>query len=140
MGVGHRAGRRVVELDWDESMRLLAAVPFGRVVFTQDALPAIRPVYHLIDEGQIIVVRNRLTARFTTVTDDRTNVVVAFEADDIDPVSHTGWSVVATGFARPVTDPDRIAHYERLLDPWVAGHLDSVIAIEPSIVTGLRLV
>ncbi|MEV4128609.1 pyridoxamine 5'-phosphate oxidase family protein, partial [Nocardia sp. NPDC049707] len=50
------------------------------------------------------------------------------------------WSVVVTGLARPVTDPERIARYEQLLHPWVDQVTDTVIEIEPSIVTGIRLV
>jgi len=47
------------------------------------------------------------------------DVVVAYEADEIDPIRHSGWSVVVTGRARTVTDPDRVARYEQLLQPWV---------------------
>ena len=35
--------RELVELDRAEAMSLLAGATFGRVVFTKDALPAIRP-------------------------------------------------------------------------------------------------
>jgi hypothetical protein len=42
------------ELDRGEAMRLLASV-YGRVVFTQNALPAIRPMNHLVDEGRVII-------------------------------------------------------------------------------------
>ena len=67
-------------------------------------------------------------------------VVVAYEADDLDPDRQTGWSVVVTGLATMVTDPDRIARYEQLLSPWVNKVMDTVIAIEPEIVTGMRIV
>ena len=44
------AGDRVFkELTANESMRLLASVAVGCVVFTDRALPAIRPVNHLVD-------------------------------------------------------------------------------------------
>ena len=66
--------------------------------------------------------------------------VVCYEADDLDPVRHTGWSVIATGLARLVQEPDAIARFEQLLEPWVAGELDQVISIEPRFVTGVRLV
>ncbi|WP_067537054.1 pyridoxamine 5'-phosphate oxidase family protein [Nocardia crassostreae] len=125
-----------VHLSREEALRLLSSVPFGRVVFTRDALPAIRPVNHLVDADEVIVVRTRLTS---AVRADST-VVVAYEADDIDPDLQVGWSVVVTGIARTVTDPDRLARYERLLRPWVNGAMDTVVAIEPTLVTGIRLV
>jgi nitroimidazol reductase NimA-like FMN-containing flavoprotein (pyridoxamine 5'-phosphate oxidase superfamily) len=46
--------REVVEVDRTEALRLLASVRHGRVVFTSKALPAIRPVNHLVDDGRVI--------------------------------------------------------------------------------------
>jgi nitroimidazol reductase NimA-like FMN-containing flavoprotein (pyridoxamine 5'-phosphate oxidase superfamily) len=130
---------RSVELDREESMRLLAGVPFGRVVFTRSALPAIQPVNHVVEDGQIII-RTRLASRLTSAVRIARDVVVAYEADQIDPVRHTGWSVVVTGLARTVTDPARVARYQELVHPWIDKVMDTVIAIESSIVTGVRLV
>ncbi len=140
-GFPHAAGTRgAVDLTRDEAMRLLAGVPFGRVVYTREALPAIRPVNHVVVDDEIVIVRTRLTTRLTSTVRADTHVVVAYEADEIDPVRRAGWSVVVTGIARPVTDPDRLARYERLLRPWVGGDPDSAIATEPTLVTGVRLV
>lgn len=132
--------RGVVDLSRAEALRLLAGMPFGRVVFTREALPAIRPVNHLVDDGEIIIVRTRLTSRLTSAVRADSHVVVAYEADNIDTVTQLGWSVVVTGIARTVTDPERIARYEARLRPWVDGAMDTVIAIEPTLVTGVRLV
>lgn len=44
-----------------------------------------------------------------------------------------------TGYARPVTDPDRRARYRALLRPWVAGAMEHTVAIRPDLVTGYRL-
>ncbi|MEU5410337.1 pyridoxamine 5'-phosphate oxidase family protein [Nocardia asteroides] len=131
-------GRDVVELERAEALRLVAGAPFGRVVFTRDALPAIRPVNHLVD-GEAIIVRTRVTSRLTSAVHGNAPVVVAYAVDDIDPVRRTGWSVMVTGFARTVTDPERVARYERLLRPWVGRVMDTVLAIEPEIVAGIRL-
>jgi hypothetical protein len=38
-----------------------------------------------------------------------------------------------------VTASEQIARYERLLHPWV-NHADTVLAIEPDIVTGFRII
>jgi hypothetical protein len=67
-------------------------------------------------------------------------VVVRYEADDLDPVRHTGWSMIATGMARPVRDPDAITRYQQLLEPWAAGQMDYVIVIRPQMIAGIRLV
>ncbi|WP_051032311.1 pyridoxamine 5'-phosphate oxidase family protein [Nocardia veterana] len=129
-----------VALDRAEAIRLLSRIAYGRVVFTRDALPAIRPVDHLVEADGRVIVRTRLTSRPTSAIRADPGVVVAYEADEIDPDTRTGWSVVVTGLARPVTDPARIRHYERLLRPWIAATTDTVLEIEPTIVTGVRLV
>jgi hypothetical protein len=66
-------------------------------------------------------------------------IVVAYEADAIDPASHLGWSVVITGTAHLVRDTDEVARYQPQLSPWVAGEIDQLIRIRPEIVTGFRL-
>lgn len=133
--------REVVELDRKEAMRLLASVDYGRVVFTQRALPAIRPVNHLVD-GDRVIMRSRLSSTVSAVVGSGTNVgvVVAYQADDLDPDRRLGWSVVVTGLASTVTDPKQRARYEQLLHPWVSLAMDTVIAIDAEIVTGIRIV
>ena len=130
--------RELAELPKDEALRLLASVPFGRVVFTARALPAVRPVNHLVDGGRIIIRTSLGSALSTDV--DGTGTVVAYEADEIDPATHQGWSVVVVGRAVPVTDELHRLRYRELLQPWAAGQRDEVIAISTDMVTGYRLV
>ena len=139
-GASTREAAEVVELDRAEAMGLLASVSYGRVVFSQGALPAIRPVNHLVD-GDRVIVRTRVTAKLTTAmrSSPTSHVVVAYQADGLDPPTAGGWSVVVTGLAITVTDPDEIARYEQLLHPWV-HKADTVVAIEPQIVTGIRII
>jgi len=121
-----------------EAMRLLASVEYGRVIFTLHALPAVRPVNHVVDKGRIII-RTRLTTAISTVVASAdSGVVVAYEADDFDSQSQSGWSVVATGWAHRVNDPGQVSRCERLLHPWV-NRADTVLAIEPDFVTGFRI-
>ena len=129
--------REAIELTEGECWQLLGSVSLGRVVFTHHAMPAIRPVNHVVDDQRIIV-RSHLGAAITSRAD--AGSVVCYEADDLDPVRHIGWSVIATGLARLVQEPDAIARYEQLLEPWVAGEMDHVISIEPRFITGVRLV
>ncbi|HEX6523293.1 MAG TPA: pyridoxamine 5'-phosphate oxidase family protein [Streptosporangiaceae bacterium] len=72
----------------------------GRVVSTMKAMPAIRPVNHLIDDKTIIVRSHLGSAIMAHASED--GAVVCYEADDLDPVRHTGWSVMAIGTARLV--------------------------------------
>ncbi|MFD2420438.1 pyridoxamine 5'-phosphate oxidase family protein [Amycolatopsis pigmentata] len=126
--------RHLTQLDRDDALKLLAGVGFGRIVFTEHALPAIRPINHVIDDGDVIIRSHAGAALNSSV-----NTVVAYEADDIDPLTHTGWSVIVTGIARAVTDPDAITRYERILRPWVDHAMDRVLRIHPEFVTGFTL-
>jgi len=130
--------RQAVELTAAESWRLLAGASLGRVVFTQHAMPAIRPVNHIVDR-ETVIIRSHLGAAIVgRATPD--GAVVCYEADDIDPVRHTGWSVIVTGMARLVSDPVAVRRYREALQPWADGQMDYVIAITPQVITGLRLV
>ncbi|MUM04626.1 pyridoxamine 5'-phosphate oxidase [Mycobacterium sp. CBMA 213] len=119
------------------ALQLLASIDYGRVVFTLNALPAVRPVNHLLDGGRIII-RTRLTSAIARAISASEALVVAYEADQMDLETRTGWSVVVAGRAYTVTEPAEIAEYERRLHPWV-NHADTVVAIEPDIVTGYRI-
>jgi hypothetical protein len=132
--------RRSIELDSAEALRLLGSVSLGRVVFTRNALPTIRPVNHVLD-GSDIIIRTHEGAALTSHTRQTgpSGVVVAYEADTIHPDTHLGWSVVATGYAHLVTDPQELAHYQSMLDPWVQQTMDYAVRIHPDLVTGILL-
>ncbi|HET9080747.1 MAG TPA: pyridoxamine 5'-phosphate oxidase family protein [Trebonia sp.] len=138
--------RPAVELTETECWALLASVSIGRVVFTHRAMPAIRPVNHFID-GRKIVIRTHNGAAIASRALEGASgrgrsqgTVVSYEADELDPVRHTGWSVIATGLARLVTDPAENARYAAAIEPWIAGEMDQVVVIQPEFISGLRLV
>jgi hypothetical protein len=132
--------RRLVELGPEEALRLLSGTPLGRIVFTRHALPAIRPVHHIVDGGDIVI-RTHEDAALTTRAEEAGahGVVVAYEADDIDLRTRLGWSVVVTGYCRLVTDPQAAARYKAVLHPWTDQHMEQVVRIRPDLITGIRL-
>ncbi|MFJ6479942.1 pyridoxamine 5'-phosphate oxidase family protein [Streptomyces sp. NPDC091682] len=139
--VGDTTARRYMrELDRAEALWLLSTVSLGRIVFTQHALPAVRPVNHLV-ENEAIIVRIHEDGALASLAApaDAPGVVVAYEADVIDSVTHLGWSVVVTGYARVVSDADEMDRYAHLLRPWVAHRMTSTLRIRPDLVTGFRL-
>jgi hypothetical protein len=126
------APRRLAELTRPESLRLLGGAPFGRIVYTVRALPAVVPVRHCVENG-MVVVRTHIAAECT-------GSVVAFQADGIDPVAEVGWSITVTGVARRILDPEETARFESLIDPLVTTGNVELIRIFPEIVAGHRLV
>ncbi|GLZ32046.1 hypothetical protein Lesp02_42340 [Lentzea sp. NBRC 105346] len=119
------------ELSETESMKLLASTPLGRLVFSEHALPAIRIVGHVVDDGDVII-----RTRPTTTALAPSGTVVTYEADVIDPHTFLGWSVVVTGLAEWVTDALDVARYEEMLPRWGAAVADQVIRIRPHWITG----
>jgi nitroimidazol reductase NimA-like FMN-containing flavoprotein (pyridoxamine 5'-phosphate oxidase superfamily) len=123
-------------LDRDAALRLLATATLGRVGVSSSALPTILPVNFWFDGGQIFLRTGIGTKLHAAIA----GAVVAFEVDDFDPMYHSGWSVVVTGAAREVTDPAELAGLRHVpLPHWapVDGH---VVAIDPAIVSGRRIV
>lgn len=131
--------RRMETLTREESLRLLGSVALGRVVFTHLALPAIRPVYHLVD-GDRIIIRAHLGAAIAAVDGPAGGTVVAYEADMIDSRDHLGWSVIVVGRAQHVSDADTDSRYRQVLPQWTTGSPDDVIVIQADLVDGFRLV
>ncbi|WP_030736840.1 pyridoxamine 5'-phosphate oxidase family protein [Streptomyces sp. NRRL S-31] len=123
-----------------EALRLLGSVSLGRVVFTRQALPTVRPVHHVLDGGDVVI-RTHEGAALTSHAQptDNAGVIVAYEADAIDPDTHLGWSVVVTGYARVVTDPDELERVHELLPGAPTESADQVVRIRPELVTGVLL-
>ncbi len=74
------AAAEFARLDRAESLRLLATVPVGRLIFTVGALPVVRPMNFAL-AGELILLR---TAPDTTVARKVDQMIVAFEADELD--------------------------------------------------------
>src|SRR5262249_60401466 len=108
-----------------------------RVVFTARALPAVRPVRHLVD-GDHISIRTDHNAAITSELRAEAGTVVAYEADAIDMSEHLGWSVVVVGVAHRLIDPDEAVLYRRALRPWVTGAKGQAISIHTARGTGIR--
>ncbi|MFE9451596.1 pyridoxamine 5'-phosphate oxidase family protein [Streptomyces sp. NPDC006739] len=141
MASGETRAYRRIDLDQAEALRLLGSVSLGRIVFTRQALPAVRPVNHVLDNGDIVILTHEGTALAAHAQQsDGTGVVVAYEADAIDPDTHLGWSVVVTGYAHIVSDPLVLTRVLGLLRPWapVEGR-DQAVRIHPELVTGVLL-
>ncbi|MET9908148.1 pyridoxamine 5'-phosphate oxidase family protein [Streptomyces sp. NPDC006476] len=126
------------ELERPECLRLLAKVPVGRIVHTRQALPAVLPVNFTLDGDGAVLLRTSAASELARAVD---GVVVAFEVDEVDAATQSGWSVVVTGPAMVVTDP---AEHERLTRTgprsWVPSPQEVFVRIEPELVTGRELV
>jgi len=121
-------------LDRAECLELLSSLSIGRVGTTAGALPVVLPVRFQV-VGDEIVFR---AGRGSMLDAGLAGTVVAFEADDFDPLQSSGWSVVATGVARRLR-PDELppgsqVRARRSDD----GDVD--VAVSTELVSGRRIV
>jgi nitroimidazol reductase NimA-like FMN-containing flavoprotein (pyridoxamine 5'-phosphate oxidase superfamily) len=123
-------------LSRDDCLTLLAGASLGRVGVSSRALPSVVPVNFRFDGRQILI----RTSVGTKLDAALANAVVAFEVDEIDPVAHTGWSVMVTGVARELTDPGELVEAGTPpLARWAPGDDHRVMAISTEMVTGRRI-
>ena len=128
--------RALSRLSRADSLQLLATVPFGRLVFTLRALPAVR-LMNFVLVGDLIVIR---TAANSAVAQRAAGSVVAFQADQADVVTSVGWSVTVTGRAERVTSSGEISRYESLgLLPWPQLGSEVFLTIRAEAVDGQRV-
>lgn len=113
--------------------RLLARVAVGRVGFVYDDEPVVLPVNCALIDGKVA---------FRTAGDSMLHALgdgarVAFEADHIDPVAESGWSVLVRGNMSEVVDDDlrnRLANASA--HAWAPGPKDHWMIIVPAVVSG----
>jgi nucleotide-binding universal stress UspA family protein/nitroimidazol reductase NimA-like FMN-containing flavoprotein (pyridoxamine 5'-phosphate oxidase superfamily) len=131
-GLADHAGLETLPLE--VCLRLLESVPVGRVSFCTDGEVVTLPVNHVVD-GQDIVFRTDRGSKLSAA--DRQDHV-AFEADDYDPRTRTGWSVLVKGHAEVIREDSEIQRLSYLgLYPWVtAVDRPFWIRIRPTSVTG----
>ena len=127
--------RSLETLSKRDAVALLSTVSVGRVVFTVGALPAIVPVAFAV-HGDAIVMRTSPESRLARAAPGG---VLAFEVDDVDPATRTGWSVVVTGLASTVSDPAERAVINGMVETFAPGQIDACIRLPLTVVTGRRV-
>lgn len=123
-------------LDREQSLELLQQAPVGRLIFTEHALPAVRPVEFRWWRGDVVI---RIDDP-VTLNAASGNRIVAFETDEMDADLHRGWSVTVIGHANVITEvPDLVELSGLFSRPWIGGRRDYFLQIRTEKVTGCRL-
>ncbi|MGX5654830.1 pyridoxamine 5'-phosphate oxidase family protein [Geodermatophilus nigrescens] len=123
----------------DECYELLAGHEVGRLGLVVGHQPLVIPVNYGLD-GRTIVIRTRPG----TILSAADHANVAFEVDDLDRHSRSGWSVLVRGLAEEVGPEHRADLVARThavgVDPWAPGERGSWVRIIPQAVSGRRIV
>ncbi len=119
-----------------ECLELLADARVGRIGLSVDALPVILPMaFGLL--GDDVVIRAGWGAKLDAAVLDR---VVCFEADGSFSPGDVSWSVLVTGRAALLRDPEILERVGRLpLRPWAMDDGDRYIRIPVEVVSGRRI-
>ena len=127
---------RLEILDDAECLRLLHREPVGRIGLTSAALPVVLPVNFVVVDDAIVFGSDP----GLKVDAARARQVACMEVDGYDVLTHSGWSVLATGRLCELTHPARIAAARRLpLSPWANAHPHHYIELSIELLSGRRL-
>lgn len=132
----------IEELGEDEALRLIERTEVGRIGFSGRYGLIILPVNYKMVDGSIVF----RTDAGALEEDLRTEIPgaeykVAFEVDELDAATRTGWSVMVQGAVRHVEDEAERAGLDAAgIEPWPGGERSVFLRITPTHVTGRRIV
>ena len=127
----HPDGQPVLELDDEQSWKLLEATRHGRLVVSVAGEPDIFPVNYIASDRKICL----RTAPGNKLAQLTINSSVLLETDGI--LSDEAWSVVLRGTARVLSSSAELAAVEALgLKTWVPTLKDFYVEVVPTSVSG----
>lgn len=130
---GHKYFVNYDDLEESVCWRLISRLAVGRVGFVFDGEPFVLPVNCVVVDGKIAF----RTAGDSMLHSLGDGVRVAFEADHVDPVAESGWSVLVRGDLSEVADEElRTRLAEDPSHPWAPGPIDRWMIIVPVVVSG----
>jgi len=124
----------LVDLSEEESWELLASGVVGRIAWIRGDRPFVIPVNFTVD-GTTIHIHS---TPYSTLVREVDDTLVAFQVDDIDVGSRSGWTVVAQGRAE-IRYPGALTPPGPSVDVWPAGPKAVTIVIDVAEVSGRRL-
>jgi hypothetical protein len=105
----------------------------GRMAVAVGSQPDIFPVNYVIEDGEIVIRTAEGTKLAAAIMGGR----VAFEIDELDADSQTGWSVVVHGAAHEAHGILDVLHDSEIdTSPWADGAKERILRITPDEVTG----
>ncbi|HET6915821.1 MAG TPA: pyridoxamine 5'-phosphate oxidase family protein [Acidimicrobiales bacterium] len=113
---------------------MLASQSIGRVVFCHEGRVEVFPVNYALHENHILFATNH-GRKLAGVAQGE----MALEVDSVDPTSRSGWSVVARGTARRLTEIDSGSAATIQQSCSWTGTKDFVVLVRVESITGRRV-
>lgn len=124
------------EIPRPECLALLGLARVGRIAYSDEEGPVTLPVNFRLD-GSTIVFRVSPASEMCRWLE---NAKVSFEVDRLDDFHQTGWSVLVRGTSSYADREDLAEERSRLPLPWARGQRPVYVRVQPTQVTGRRLV
>ncbi len=126
----------LVDLPPEVCSALIDEAVLGRLGVVVEGRPVVFPVAHVIIDDDIIFPTNRGTKMHAALEWPW----VGFEVDAVEGAWESGWSVMVSGRAEEVTDPDVIRRaVAKRTSPWRTGTEVLWIRVVPMTITGRRI-
>lgn len=122
------------ELDATECLELLGTRSVGRVAFCAEDGPVVLPVNYVVHDGDVLF----RTSPHNSIARHVTRRPAAFQVDEIDDFTQSGWSVLVRGTAEPVEDVHDLPRDARPV-AWAEGTRSLFVRVRGASITGRRL-
>ena len=116
-----------------ECRRRLEEGGIARVAIHTGKAPLLRPVNFLAREDHLVV----RTGEGAILAAARRREPASLEIDGIDPLEHTGWSVIVVGTLLELPDDEARRHLP--LRPWASGLKDRFVALSLDEISGIAI-
>lgn len=122
------------DLTKEQCLELLATKNVGRVAYCSADGPEVLPLNYAVHDETLLF----RTSPHSALAQHLRLGTAAFQVDDIDDYTESGWSVLVRGTVEPVDVDDLPAADERPR-PWASGQRNLHLRLTPRAITGRRL-
>jgi len=123
---------RIQDLDAEECFELMSSKTVGRIAFCTVDGPVVLPVNFVVHHGTVVF----RTAPHNTIARHVRDGRAAFQVDEADDYTESGWSVLLQGTADFVDHEDLP---DERPEPWADGVRSLLVRVTPRTTTGRRL-
>lgn len=122
------------ELRREQCLELLGSKNVGRVAYCDPEGPQVLPVNYVLHDDTLLF----RTSPHSALGMRPHLEFAAFQVDEVDDYTESGWSVLVRGGVQPV-EPDQLPPRAERPRSWAAGYRPLHLRLTPRIITGRRL-
>lgn len=125
----------LTELDEAECWELLMGQQMGRIAWNSSRGPVALPITFVVHQHSVWI----RTSAYSSMAREVDDMQIAVEVDELDPVTHLGWSVLVRGNAEVRYHHEEIPAEVSSLRAWPSGPRPLWVHLRPVEITGRRL-